>query len=916
MKASRIIYSHCLPICGFLIATLIAQTGWAIELGAPSIRSFLGQPLDVRIVVEDADPESMQGALVSLAPVSEWVRSGLSLLPNDLTLKVTFEEEGDNIFVSLKSDQAIREPVLQVLLNLQITGQNVDSKPFILFLDPAPGARQARVTRNTNLRSRRNQSGPSTVLSSPASKPPPASSVTTSSRVDVSGQTYGPVREGETMWGIAESIAQQVGFTPQQIMLALQQANPDALEDPSNVNTLLSNVTLHLPNVSTMARTDHEEALTLIEDQNRAWRAGERGARLELLRGSADSKLSVESGDNVLAMRISRLEEELIAARRENEALRDQVGQLENTVSERETELSISSRSLSDLQRELESARSLSSIGSDQTSNVDLGAADTTAGQIIDETSQRTALDNLIPAQVDELGAADATEDGIETEGAIAERLFAGDDAQADNPTEETAESYVDQTNIEPAQQVAETITNNSDEAESAVAPAAENANAIGRWNWPIWESQGWKDTFSWLPVGLLGFALLALGLLLVIAIPIWLIWRSLSGSGRTESSSKSADFLDRIVAQRNGGDNSAEDTNKVEPVLDVSADIDDDTADLDEDFIVEEVQPEIDVDSVENDGDSINEHGQSGLEGNDLLEPLNETDWSTTIDDSELDDEISLDEVFVVESEPDDSTEQILGEQSDINDLPFSLDSDNAENMLADVKEDADKQVENVLDSTSSEDIKLDNWEFDLDEVTETETEVDEILVSLADTASDTVDTVSEEKNNWDFDLNEVDSEEPDNEALFSLDDVEVTETVAEIAEPTDTRNDMSGSTESSVDEPLRLSDEDRAFAEDLKQRTEPNQDDLNIDDVLVETTEDTIELVSDTEEQTSDETNSADSDPYSDDSIDVKLDLARAYLAMGDREAMLTILDEVGDAGSDQQRAEVENMRGQLSG
>jgi pilus assembly protein FimV len=50
--------------------------------------------------------------------------------------------------------------------------------------------------------------------------------------------------------------------------------------------------------------------------------------------------------------------------------------------------------------------------------------------------------------------------------------------------------------------------------------------------------------------------------------------------------------------------------------------------------------------------------------------------------------------------------------------------------------------------------------------------------------------------------------------------------------------------------------------------------------------------------------------------DAVEIKLDLARAYLAMGDYQAMRILLDEIGEQGTPAQRETVAELRRQAGG
>lgn len=1002
----------------FVALTVLSLSAsvWAVELGSPSIRSFLGQSLDVRIDVIDGTDENMQGALVSLAPVSEWVRAGIALLPDDVTLQVSFVKEGENIFVTLRSQRPIREPVLQVLLSLQVTGQQVATKPFILFLDPVPGTNnQARTISSGNTSARFNRDAAENASSvtnnnaasdragnnrvSQATPPSPARTAAPrrDSRIDLEGNRYGPVREGETMWSIAERISRRVDFSPQQILLALQQANPNALEDPSNVNTLRSGVTLSLPDTSSLARTDRDQALALIEEQNRRWRAGGRGARLELVRGGEDTSLGINAGgDGVLALRISRLEEELMAARRENQTLRNQVDQLEGTLTERESEISLNNQTLAELQRSLAAARALQADAGLPTDSDNEQSTPAVVSQDSTVVSNDQDTIDLTTDYSDEGFAADSGSDTDLLQDNADTDLFVDNAPQADNQqdltnlaadgqaglgNEAAINELVEQGETGSQNNIADnrgndrqqTSTADEDTADETVSDLSTNNAETGQWAWPVWESTGWRELqrkYNWLPRSGTGFWLLAAILLTIIALPFiaWLLLRR-GGHAQPEESS---DLLDRLVTQGQSRKAAAQSaaaaaTTGVLVAEAVSADDDqvseehsnDDETDVENDLDLDEaseLKPEV-VEGI--DWDKTSGYTEPYvLTGNSDDEP---GEIENTSDDS----------IFNADSAAMDAAESMSDDVEDINEWSKadSQSEPNASELYSEISHE-DRSDDEAVTAESEAEAELPTFDSmkDMDDDLDLEAALDEALsddVNIEDPADadndpvfseadselnvsdsgllDDIDVISDDLSLQDIadDDTTIDSLNDELDDNLNLADINI-EGVDESVNNDVTDYSDAGDTESG-DQPLRLSDDDREWSGAADRQTQDNDavssDELSIDtdklsqepavsDQLEDSQVEDEQLISEnlgdpfsaSLEDDSTDSNSTDnktdtpvqSSLYEDDSIDVKLDLARAYLAMGDREAMLTILDEVGDAGSEQQKKEVQNMRG----
>lgn len=221
-------------------------------------------------------------------------------------------------------------------------------------------------------------------------------------------------------------------------------------------------------------------------------------------------------------------------------------------------------------------------------------------------------------------------------------------------------------------------------------------------------------------------------------------------------------------------------------------------------------------------------------------------------LDVEESNDEMSLDmDLGIVES--DDETDDIELDISDSSDEELSLDIDSGDSV---VEDDISLDVD-MSESTSEDDISLD---MDLgnnvsDEVAlDIEDEAIELDLSIAED-----ETASTDEDNLGTDLD------------FSLDDNDSSETAEESS------LDLDGTVE--------LPKNALSFDED-------DEDDHTV----------FVPKAAQPEEQSAE------------DEIATKLDLAKAYVELGDKDSAKTILDEVMEDGNDEQRKQAEDLLGQV--
>jgi pilus assembly protein FimV len=106
---------------------------------------------------------------------------------------------------------------------------------------------------------------PEPVAVAPAPAPAPAPTPT-------SPDSYGPVTEGQTLWSLASSMRPDSSVTVNQMMLALQRANPEAFIN-DNINQLKKGAVLRIPAREEVASLGAAEAAALVREQAAAWQA-------------------------------------------------------------------------------------------------------------------------------------------------------------------------------------------------------------------------------------------------------------------------------------------------------------------------------------------------------------------------------------------------------------------------------------------------------------------------------------------------------------------------------------------------------------------------------------------------------------------------------------------------------------------
>lgn len=242
----------------------------ALDLGQVQVKSALGQPLLAEIPLHPDNPGELKGLTVQLASSEQFERAGIVGGRTRIPLHFSVANAGGaHPVIRITSSVPVDDPFLDLLI--QVDGKGGKSvREYAILLDP-PGASTpvATVARPAAPSKPEPAKAPVVTRAAPAAAPAPAPAPAPAA---VTNGRYGPVQSGQTLSGIARSVS-PAGVDAQQMMLALQQANPDAFYK-DNINALKSGAVLRVPTSAEAQAMTLAAAAAEVRRQNSDWRAG------------------------------------------------------------------------------------------------------------------------------------------------------------------------------------------------------------------------------------------------------------------------------------------------------------------------------------------------------------------------------------------------------------------------------------------------------------------------------------------------------------------------------------------------------------------------------------------------------------------------------------------------------------------
>ena len=258
---------------------LIQPAAQAAGFGALHVRSSLGQPLQADIDLTGVTAEEAQNLVAKLAAPDAYARAGLTYNPIVSSLRASLVRQSEgNYVVRLRSTQPVAEPFVDVLVDLNWASGHV-SRAYTFLLDPV-GSRNSPqnfaptpVVQATTPGAAETASSPATQSQAPApaaaAQPRPARQAARPQQAAPAAAAAAPnaapggsytVQRGDSLYDIASTAAQgQDAVSLDQMLLALYRNNPNAFIG-GNINRLRTGSVLKVPSQADAQKTSPREA--------------------------------------------------------------------------------------------------------------------------------------------------------------------------------------------------------------------------------------------------------------------------------------------------------------------------------------------------------------------------------------------------------------------------------------------------------------------------------------------------------------------------------------------------------------------------------------------------------------------------------------------------------------------------------
>jgi pilus assembly protein FimV len=329
----------------------------ALGLGELTLKSTLNQPLVAEIELLDVKDLTAAEVVPSLASPEDFAKAGVDrqAFLNDLTFTPVLNASGKSI-LRVTSSKPLSEPMVKFLVQVMWPNGRL-LRDYSVLLDPSKFSPQTAEAAA--------QPAPTPAVAAPVTGATKPSQYTTTPR--------------DTLWEIAAKARN--GGSIQQTMLAIQALNPDAFID-GNINRLKTGQVLRMPDQAQSTNLPQPKAISEVAAQNKAWRQGRRyvatpGAGQQQLDAThrartdgapaqpASDKLSLvsaESGKNrgkgaagdaaALSNKLAVTQESLDSSRRDNAELKSRMADLQSQMDKLQRLIELKNNQLAKLQVE------------------------------------------------------------------------------------------------------------------------------------------------------------------------------------------------------------------------------------------------------------------------------------------------------------------------------------------------------------------------------------------------------------------------------------------------------------------------------------------------------------------------------------------------------------------------------------
>lgn len=239
----------------------------AAGLGKLSVLSALGQPLRAEIELTSVSNGDISNLVPRLASYSEFQQAHIDYNQELSSLRFALEDRDSKHFVLITSTQAMNQPLLELLVELNSANGRL-VREYNLLLEPAEvQANHASINEAAIMPVQHKIALPSTVSTPGKSRKPVHVQTESKSNFQAIHQEnktvgYYKIKSGDTLTEIARQFKYE-GISLEQMLVAIQRSNPSVFIN-NNMNLIRSGDMVMIPEISEVQRIDQSDAKKVI----------------------------------------------------------------------------------------------------------------------------------------------------------------------------------------------------------------------------------------------------------------------------------------------------------------------------------------------------------------------------------------------------------------------------------------------------------------------------------------------------------------------------------------------------------------------------------------------------------------------------------------------------------------------------
>jgi len=263
----------------FIFLFIVSSNSLALTLNKMQVNSKQDEPLDAVIDVIYSKDDNAANLIPAIASKENYEANGLSRLSIHSDIKIRIEGGADGPKIFLTSEEVVKDPFLDLLIQIDSEKGRVYKEYTVLLEPPSPKISIKEVVEVKNKKQElvgkkdeviKAKAVPEKNAEQDVNAVKELKKVKKLPEQKKVKSRIAKSEKGKTLYQIARE-NKPSGVTTEQMVLAIYQNNPKAFSE-KNVNTLIKNKKLKIPPVSYFKNHSHLEARKILREQNTEWK--------------------------------------------------------------------------------------------------------------------------------------------------------------------------------------------------------------------------------------------------------------------------------------------------------------------------------------------------------------------------------------------------------------------------------------------------------------------------------------------------------------------------------------------------------------------------------------------------------------------------------------------------------------------